>query len=356
MKLSRWLIVVSIVLILMVAGALVYMTNNASADAQKITSGTVATAGKYSSYNVQITYNNAHNVATITTNGRRAGDIKMGNYGYVRILKQTRDFAYLSVAPDGIGGYIIYDQSYPVYRLSLAANTLAKSADYGIEISSSEKFIAGVKINSASRAITLKDMGTRKIKDFPIEKKYGQCGDIKISPNETKLAYAAAVGNSDSERGDIFIVDIATGTQTKVNKTEIVGHAPKISSWIDNVSIQSSDGILASPAGDSLTTDSNGIKIGTVTIDNEAIAKLQAAVDGGSQPWRLEPLDTAKAEALTYGFTSTDANTFVIASQAASAGMAEVTAIHNSKNYTISLIKPVPGDGKIWTISAIRAN
>jgi hypothetical protein len=104
-----------------------------------------------------------------------------------------------------------------------------------------------------------------------------------------------------------------------------------------------------------LATDSNGIKIGTVTINTADVANIQAGVDAGSQPWRLDPLQVAQAECGDYGFTQTDANGFTIISQAASAGTAEISAKHNSKSYEIDVEKPTPGDGKIYVTSAIKA-
>ncbi len=97
-------------------------------------------------------------------------------------------------------------------------------------------------------------------------------------------------------------------------------------------------------------------------------ADLQQAVDEGHQPWRLDPLSVAEADGVGfYGFLTPceragggetgqaiSCDTFTLISQAASAGVAEVEVIHNGKVYLIELIKPIPGDGKIWMVKEVR--
>ena len=80
--------------------------------------------------------------------------------------------------------------------------------------------------------------------------------------------------------------------------------------------------------------------------------ELQQAVDEGHQPWRLDVLMVAKAEAAAFhGFSFED--TFTLLSQNASASVAEVQVKHNDKTFIIELIKPIPGPGKIWMINKI---
>lgn len=115
-------------------------------------------------------------------------------------------------------------------------------------------------------------------------------------------------------------------------------------------------------------------------------ADLQQAVDEGHQPWRFDPLWVAEADNVLVlgdnkfrtpcgGFGSdnsgkdfsngtgkligesgsvTYCDVFTLISVAASAGVAEAEVVHDGKIYIIDLIKPVPGDGKIWIIKEIR--
>jgi hypothetical protein len=111
---------------------------------------------------------------------------------------------------------------------------------------------------------------------------------------------------------------------------------------------------------------------------------LQQAVDEGLQPWRLDPLWVAEADHSLvstisfrepcggYGLsnsgvdksngtgklvsetgTVTYCDVYSIVSQNASAGVAQAKVIHDGRTYFIDLIKPIPGDGKIWMIQSI---
>ena len=94
------------------------------------------------------------------------------------------------------------------------------------------------------------------------------------------------------------------------------------------------------------------IKTGQININDAEIADLQKGVDSGHQPWRLDPLMTAKAEASKYGFSVDD--TFTLKETMGSVGVAKVEAVHNEKIYFITLIQPIPGEGKIWIIQKIE--
>lgn len=184
-------------------------------------------------YDIQISYNSNKTVATITSNGVKAGDINIEEGSAVRIKEQNRNSAFLLVSPDGIGGYILFGLEFPAYKLDLATNKIEKFADKAGDISSSERYVTYSK-GQNPRAIILYDTTTKQEKAFPVDEKYGQFGDATFSPNEKKIAYAAAMNDLENERGDIFIIDIESGTQTKVNPVEITGHAPKINYWNDN--------------------------------------------------------------------------------------------------------------------------
>ena len=233
MRASRWLIVTLIVALIAAAAVYAYYAYRTSADGKAKTKQ-LTSAIPSTGYDVAVNYFKDNTLASITNNGKKVGQIKTPNFSYVNILKQTKDAAYLSVEPDGIGGYLLYAISFPLYKLDLSTNKLSKTTDYGSEVSSGERYIAGADRNQKIHSIVLKDMTTGKIKKFPVDKKYNQFGSIRISPNEMKLAYAAAIGDPDNERGDIYIIDIASGNQTKVNSDEITGHAPIVNYWKDN--------------------------------------------------------------------------------------------------------------------------
>jgi hypothetical protein len=96
------------------------------------------------------------------------------------------------------------------------------------------------------------------------------------------------------------------------------------------------------------------IKIGQININKAAVIELQKAVDNSHQPWRLDPLMVAKAEAFKYGFNEDDI--FTLKQDMASAAVANVEVIHTGKTYSITLIKPIQGEDKIWVIQNINTN
>lgn len=118
-------------------------------------------------------------------------------------------------------------------------------------------------------------------------------------------------------------------------------------------------------------TDSNQIKAGQVLkipkvgatsenaeIDLEKMREIQAEVDKGNQPWRLDPVEVVKATApASYEFSAVD--TYTLKSKDLEKGQAvvEVKQTKDSKVnlYEVSLIQPVTkGEKGIWAISSIK--
>lgn len=94
------------------------------------------------------------------------------------------------------------------------------------------------------------------------------------------------------------------------------------------------------------------VKTGHFDIDMVKVNELQEAVNNGHQPWRLDPLMVAKAEALKYNFVAQD--NFTLKELVKSLGLAKVEAVHNRTNYLITLIQITPGEGKIWILQKIE--
>lgn len=102
------------------------------------------------------------------------------------------------------------------------------------------------------------------------------------------------------------------------------------------------------------TGQTAGIKTGKITIDYQQVKTLQASVDQGSQPWRLNPESVVRAEIGQYDFTQSDLSSLKLTLHAASAAVNEYEITHNGKTYTITVIQAVPGSGQIWVISSIE--
>lgn len=70
--------------------------------------------------------------------------------------------------------------------------------------------------------------------------KYGQVGDVHFSPNGAKLAYAAAVGDPEKESGAVYVIDIATGKQTRIAETKKSGYF-HVNGWKDAIAVDYSE-------------------------------------------------------------------------------------------------------------------
>jgi hypothetical protein len=85
-------------------------------------------------------------------------------------------------------------------------------------------------------------------------------------------------------------------------------------------------------------------------LDPPATQPLQRAVDAGDEPWRLDPLEAARADATSFGFAPTDPMHLV----ETSAGYARVQADHAGARYEIRVVQPARlGRLGIWVVSKI---
>ncbi len=143
-----------------------------------------------------------------------------------------------------------------------------------------------------------------------------------------------------------LIAGVVLGCKRKQEKIETTGQSSTIEEPTSKTTTQSA---TSKPSGSGPIKE---IKTSQININDAEIADLQKAVDSGHQPWRLDPLMVAKAEASKYGFSEND--TFTLKETMASVGVAKVEAVHNEKMYFITLIQPIPGEGKIWVIQRIE--
>ncbi len=89
------------------------------------------------------------------------------------------------------------------------------------------------------------------------------------------------------------------------------------------------------------------------TVDNDKAVILQKYVDNGKYPWRLSPVETARADnAGAYDLSTTD--NFTLKDKNAAGGQATVVVNKDGKNYQIRLVQPVTkGEKGIWAIVSI---
>ncbi|GEM_PF-5660769 len=100
-----------------------------------------------------------------------------------------------------------------------------------------------------------------------------------------------------------------------------------------------------------------GIKTGKAEIDYEKIVVWQKYVDAGRQPWQLNPLMALLSEMAGYGFNpDEDFKTLSYSDPDIQKrlGKVSVEMASEGKVYIITLIQPVPGEGKIWAVSEVE--
>ncbi len=104
-------------------------------------------------------------------------------------------------------------------------------------------------------------------------------------------------------------------------------------------------------AGQALIIPKNG-QI-TYTVDTAKAASIQKSATTAKYQFRLDPIETAKADSSPcYGLSTV--STFTLASKDDKAGSATVTAVRENIKYTIILSQPVDkGSGGIWAIASI---
>ncbi len=129
-----------------------------------------------------------------------------------------------------------------------------------------------------------------------------------------------------------------------------------------------SENNFVSPESFSSSTIHDDIKIGTAQINKKAAIELQAGVDNGHEPWRLDPVMVMNAELSNYGFmvdptgkNASDLDSFhqvappqngIVQYQIAHAG-----GDNYSRTYLVTLVQPAKiGAAGIWEISDVEVN
>ncbi|MCX6806930.1 MAG: LysM peptidoglycan-binding domain-containing protein [Candidatus Berkelbacteria bacterium] len=106
------------------------------------------------------------------------------------------------------------------------------------------------------------------------------------------------------------------------------------------------------------SSDSSTAGASQLQIDLAKMKEIQALVDQGNQPWRLDPIEVTKAEApANYELAATDSYTLKSKDDVRGEATVEVKKNIGSeiKTYTVSLVQPVTKGGKgIWAIISIK--
>lgn len=94
--------------------------------------------------------------------------------------------------------------------------------------------------------------------------------------------------------------------------------------------------------------------MGEVALDMDELRQLQASVDQGHQPWRLDPLEVARDEGEELGFDPAQDTFDLLPLPDPATGQAQVLVIHGEHFYVIHLTQPVRvGTDGIWAITRV---
>jgi hypothetical protein len=117
--------------------------------------------------------------------------------------------------------------------------------------------------------------------------------------------------------------------------------------------------------GVSLSGDADGVVVADAVVwvgpvgsdtglrlpDLSSAQPVQRAVDAGDQPWRLDPLEVARADTAAFGFGPNDPMDLIQEQP----GAARVRAQHVGTSYEIRLIQPARlGPSGIWIATSVR--
>jgi len=116
------------------------------------------------------------------------------------------------------------------------------------------------------------------------------------------------------------------------------------------VSIQQVKAVIKKPSTGGGKVD---VGPGVEGLDYDKVIKWQQAVDAGRDRWRLNPLEVARQEGKSYGFSDQDMFTIIrqySGTTLARHGQIDMEVKHEGRVYTMILVKPLGGGDAIWTI------
>ncbi len=160
--------------------------------------------------------------------------------------------AYLDFNPDGLGGYILYPVTYDMIRVNTCTGKVDRLLDptfgqggirQGLDISPDEKYLAqffqdiGPTISLQIRAID----DANDVQTYALPDQHYTQFDAKFSPDGSKIAVVAALGNAMSERGILWIFDMKTRTFGGYKGDGPIhtsfGEAWMMNGWTDNETV-----------------------------------------------------------------------------------------------------------------------
>lgn len=158
-----------------------------------------------------------------------------GNPFTMRIFKQTEKFVYVGGYRDGMGGYVLFEADPTViYQIDLETKNVVNLSRGELVVQDiyNDDMVAFSDLKQ--KKVVLRRINGNFQQEVKVPSKYGQFGNVRFSPDGTKVSYAAAVGNPDKEVGAVFMIDVQTGKQTLVSETNEPNKYFEVDGWKDN--------------------------------------------------------------------------------------------------------------------------
>ncbi len=181
----------------------------------------------------------------IEKNGVIMGQIP--NDGKVKVkaslYKQTEKNAYIAVVYEKAAAQPLFERGPDkLLILNLETNALndvtPRGADNLGDISSNETLAAWLLYGVKQRTLAIKNLVNWQEIIFGLPKVYNLFGAIRFSPDNNKVAFAAANQTAGKEGSAIYVIDIKSKSQTVVVETKDPKVIYKVTGWKDNENVE----------------------------------------------------------------------------------------------------------------------
>ncbi len=152
------------------------------------------------------------------------------------VLLETSSSVYVGGYYEaGEEGYNLFGTRYsPVFEINLATKkikTFTRDSSSLVNLSGDAQWFVWLSFADQKHSLVLENIVSGQEVILPIENGYTQAGDVFFSPDNTKFAYAAAVGFPGKESGTVYSVDVATQKTQVIKKTSETGTFFRVLRW-----------------------------------------------------------------------------------------------------------------------------
>lgn len=153
------------------------------------------------------------------------------------VLETTANYTYIALEPQGLSGYVPFLDPWEVARVNLAKpdfkmltvnGNVEDVASDDSKVASTMEFSTGISVLDITQALY---PNGANIQNFQTPDEFNHAGGARFSQDGSTVAYVALKG-PDPEESAVFVIDLATGTQTEFTRRS--GQL-RITGWEGNV-------------------------------------------------------------------------------------------------------------------------